>query len=74
MASSATTPTPGLFRRLLYLLKRLLLNKSSEEYIRQLAGGEQYWREALRAELALREAASAAPSETPSPNSSARSG
>jgi hypothetical protein len=41
------TRTGGL-GRLWGALKRLLLNKSGEDYTVKLAGGERYWTEALR--------------------------
>jgi hypothetical protein len=38
----------GTLTRFVRALKRLVLNKSGEDYTARLAGGEQYWTEALR--------------------------
>jgi hypothetical protein len=40
-------PQPGTLSRLWRALKRAVLNKSDESYVAGLAGGEQYWDEAL---------------------------
>jgi hypothetical protein len=52
---------PGGLARLVRAVKRLVLNKSGEEYTAQLSGGERYWDEAVAANRRSAEAGRAGP-------------
>lgn len=41
---------PGLFHRLLIALKRLTLGKSTQVYMKQFTGGNEYWERAIAAQ------------------------